>query len=110
MTPQEMERTMQFIVQQQAQFTADMHQVGERLREEERVLTAQNQAIVGMVGMMGELREVQASHEKRLTALETAMKELAAAGKETEERLNAFIVFVEKYISSRNDGNQNPSS
>ena len=40
--------------------------------------------------------------EGKMGELEIKMAELATAGKETETRLNAFIVFVEKYISSRN--------
>ena len=43
-----------------------------------------------------------------MVSLEASMKGLAEAGKETEARLNAFIVFVEKYISSH-DGNSQAS-
>lgn len=111
MTNEEMERTMQFILQQQAQFSADILQIREVLGEQSRLLTTQNQAIVSVVGMIGKLTEAQMHAERRIATLETNMGEietkmaaLAEAGKETEERLNAFIVSVEKYISSRNGG------
>ena len=110
MTPEEIDHTMQFILEQQAQFATDILQVRDVLGEQSRLLGTQSQAIVSLVGMIGELKDVQSSHEKRLTTLETAMAELAAAGRETQERLNAFIVFVERYISGRDGGKQAPSS
>ncbi len=88
---------MEFIVAQQAQFAADMQQVRE-------VLHTHSDAIVSLTGMVGKIAEAHTVLATRMTELETKMGELAAAGKETEERLNAFITFVEKYISGRNGG------
>ncbi len=109
MTSEEMERTMQFVRQQQAQFSTDIQQMNGVLATQSQLLSTQNQAIVAVVGMIGKLTEAQTHAEGRIATLETKMTELgtkmaalAEAGKETEDRLNAFIVFVEKYISSRN--------
>lgn len=91
MTNEEMERTMQFIVQQQAQFASDIQRVQEvqarsssdiqqlaanmqQLREAETTLL---RAMTTVVGMQGQTHE-------RVSRLETAMAELA-------ERVSAFI-------------------
>ncbi len=105
-----MERNMQFIVEQQAQFAADMQQVRE-------VLSSQNQAIVTVVGMVGRLAEIQSEFEKNVEArfarledkvggLAGTLAEYGELAKGTEGRLNAFITYVEKYISSRDGANK----
>ena len=99
MTQDEMERTIEFIVKQQAQFTTDMQQVRD-------VLQKHSEAFVGVLGILGRLTEAQLRTDSRMEVLESKMAELAEVQKETGERLNAFIVFVEKYISSRNGGTQ----
>lgn len=104
----DLEKTMRFIVDQQAQFTVDIRKLRETqaefakefavdLRQVREVLSTHSGAIVTMVNMIGKLAEAQAATEANIA-------ELAVAGKETENRLNAFIVFVEKYISSHNGG------
>ena len=113
----DLEKTMRFIVDQQAQFTVDIQKLretqaefakefGADLRQVREVLSTHSGAIVTVVNMIGRLGEAQATAEGRLTTLETKMAELATAGKETENRLSAFIVFVEKYISSHNGNSQ----
>ncbi len=112
---EKMERNMRFIVEQQAQFAADIQQIREiqaqsaaqfatDMQQVREVLNAQSQAMVTMLSMIGKLGETQAAHDARIATLETKMTELAEAGKETEGRLNTFIVFVEKYIGSRDGG------
>jgi hypothetical protein len=95
----DLEKTMRFIVEQQAQFSVDIQQIRE-------VLSTHSGAIVTVVNLVGKLAEAQAAAQVRVSGLETKMLELAAAGKETEARLNAFIVFVEKYISSHDGDSQ----
>jgi hypothetical protein len=87
---QRIERNIEFVAEQQARFSSDMQQVRE-------VLHTHSEALVTVVGLVGRLGE-------RMEQVEARMAELAAAGKDTEERLNTFISFVEKYISGRNGG------
>lgn len=105
-----MERNMQFIVEQQAQFAADMQQFRADMQQVREVLSSQNQAIVSVVGMVGRLAEVQSEFQKnvdaRFTRLEDKLTEYGELAKGTENRLNAFITYVEKYISSRDGGNK----
>lgn len=100
------ERNMEFIVGQQAQFAADIQKINE-------ISAKHAEAIVALTGWHGKLleaqirlTEVQAEHDRRMAILEAKMAELADAGKRTDERLDAFITFVEKYISGRDGGSR----
>ncbi len=84
MAPDEVERTMQFLLTQQAQFAADMatlegktHQIAEGL--------------IGLTAIVGRLAEAQAQTEQQL-------KETAAQLKETDERLSEHIRTVESHL------------
>ena len=82
MTPDEIERTMQFVLQQQAQFATDIQQIDERHRQLQ-------DAVIALTGIVGRVAEAQAqSHQ-----------ELAKAQAHLDERLSSFITFVERYIS-----------
>ncbi len=102
MTQEEMERTMQFIVEQQAQFTADIQQLKERQDSQTDLVGRMAQA---GIEFGNRANQYQQQTEARLSNLEIKMAQLAEAEKETQERLDAFIVFVEKYIASRNGKN-----
>lgn len=97
-----MERNMEFMVAQQAQFAADIQKINETLARHSEALVA----LAGWHGRLVEaqihLTEVQQGHDGRIAAIEAKMAEWAEAGKRTDERLDALITTVEKYISSRN--------
>jgi len=105
MTPEErferIEQKIEFIVNQQAQFSIDLVNQQARftadlqqLREQMNRLT---EATLAVVGITGKLAEAQARTDAKVA-------ELAEKGAETEERLNAFINFVERYLSERREG------
>ncbi len=104
MTPEEMQRTMQFILDQQARFSVDIDKINE-------TLARHNDAIVGLVQVSRTLIDHQAAGEARMVRIEEKMADLAEAQKElsyaqkaADERLTAFMALVEKYISSRDGG------
>lgn len=96
MTGEEMERAMAFVLQQQAHFETKLAVLAETQAESERrVLKLENsmglmrEALVGTMGLVQKLTEETNRRfvevDKRITAL--------------DERLNAFIVVVERYIT-----------
>jgi len=112
MTPEErferIEREIEFIVKQQGQFSADLQQERQERREREALIQKQidqtNAAVVAAVGMIGRLSEAQAETEAKLKEVAEGMRKLEEKGAETEERLNLFINFVERYLSQRDNG------
>lgn len=104
MTPEErferIEQKIEFIVNQQAQFSVDFVNLQARFSADLQQLREQvsrlADASLAMMGMIGKLAEAQARTEAKVA-------ELAEKGAETEERLNAFISFVERYIGQRHD-------
>ncbi len=97
MTPEEMERTMQFILNQQAQFAADIMQLKERQEKTSQaidalvslmggiehnlnsVIQSLNSSIVGLVGIVGQVVRTQERTEKNLDNLGQRVDRLVSA-------------------------------
>lgn len=101
MTNEEIGQRIEFIIEQQAQFTSDIQVLREIQAAETKLLKEQSRslsdAVVTLVGLVGKIAEAQERTEARVS-------ELAEAQARTDGRLNIFINVVEKYIS-RNGGN-----
>ena len=124
MTLEEADKKIEFILQMQAQFEANIG----KLRDSQATLTA---SVVDIAGVLREsvritderftrladaqqaaddrmsrfddrmirLGEAQRAADERQTRLDTIMSELAEAGKATDDRLNALINVVERHIT-----------
>jgi len=117
MSEEEMNKKMEFIVEQQAKFAAEIEITREvqaadakllkeetQLLKEETKLLKEHQrtlsdAVLTIVGLIRNLTEVQQRMEERLTE----------AQRRTDERLNIFINVVERYISGNGGGKTNPA-
>jgi peptidoglycan hydrolase CwlO-like protein len=108
MGEEEMQRKMELIVNQQAQFAADIQQ----LREAQNELTTKHSklsdAVIAVVGIVGTLAESQERMAKEIAEsqkrADAKLVEMGRAHAETDERLNLFINVVERYISERRNG------
>ena len=110
MSEEELNRKMEFIVEQQAQFTADIQVMREvhaadtqLLKEDTKLLKEQyrnlSDAVTTVVGLVGGLAQSQAALMVTQTRTDEKLAEVA-------ERLNIFIGVVERYIG----GNGNKRS
>jgi peptidoglycan hydrolase CwlO-like protein len=102
----EIERTIQFIVAQQAQFVTNIHQLREIQEQQQAQIGRLTDAFVTMTGFMGKIAEAQAELARRQAEMAKSQVELARSHAELEDRFNAFIVFMEKYLSGRGDGHK----
>jgi hypothetical protein len=124
---EEINRKIEFIIEQQAHFAADIQSLREVqaadsafMRESYHTLTGAVTTIVNLVGKLAEaqertdakLAELAARTDAKFAEIAQAqartdakVAELAEAQVRTDERLNIFINIVEKYIS-RNGGNK----
>jgi hypothetical protein len=110
MSNEELNRKMEFIVEQQAQFVADIQVMREVHNADVKLLKEQDRrlsdALTSLVGLVGGIAQKQASNEGATARLEAAMARLAEQQTVSEvkmaelaERLNIFIAVVEGHIS-----------
>jgi multidrug resistance efflux pump len=105
---------MEFIIEQQAQFTADLQKLAEMHAKAEARISHLEGAMVGVVNLLGKVVGAQEKLAEAQEKLAEAQGELAEAQKKTETavaelagRVDAFIVTVERYISERNGTGKN---
>jgi hypothetical protein len=110
------QRTINFMLQQQAQYQAKSEAQSEAWRAESEARHARTEALVERLATASLLRfekvEGEVSNlDRKIEALVDAqirsgdeMKELREAQKETGEKLNAFIDTVERLINERRNG------
>lgn len=106
MTEEERDKTVQFILDQQAAFAAQMQKIAEAqarhdeiFEKQDRLLVRQNEAIVGLTGIVGRLATSAEEHEKRLAGTEERLATLETNLTTLVERVDTFIVVVEKHIA-----------
>lgn len=115
MNDEERQRQMDFIVQQQAQFTADVRRWREEQEErwkraDER--WAQTEGGIRALLAIAELHEheirandlLSSANDRQIAANTRHIAELREAGRETNERVNALINTVERLISGGRGG------
>lgn len=131
MTNEEIEKTMQFILEQQAQFASKQQQMLEQQAQyestrqfvlEQQAQSASTQQFI--LEQQAQYASQQQQLDERVTRLETSMEEmaraqahmsgvvasLADAQRHTEEKLEAFIGVLERYISEDRNGKSNGES
>jgi len=106
MSEEELNKKMEFIVEQQAQFTADIQAMREVQAANEKQMGTLSQALIAVVASIGDLAQAQKRTDERIGLLTESIKLLAEAQSRTDERLNNLINIVERHIS----GNGGPHS
>ncbi|HEV7798821.1 MAG TPA: hypothetical protein VGO73_11725 [Pyrinomonadaceae bacterium] len=101
MSNEELNKKMEFIVEHQAKFAAEIEIMREVQAEGETRLLELSRAVITVVGLVGQLTEAQ-------TRTDENIKILTEAQARTDERLNLFINVVERHLSE-NGGSANPS-
>lgn len=114
MTPEEMERATEFLLDHHARFAAELEQgradlqiIRETQREFQAQLGRLGDAVIAMTGMFGRVAEAQIATDKRVAEIAEAQLATNQQVGEIASRLNDFIVVVERYISEGRNG-RNP--
>jgi multidrug efflux pump subunit AcrA (membrane-fusion protein) len=114
MTNEELERAMQFVLEQQVQFVANQQQMGERVFRLETNMEAIAEAQAETARAQAQLTQSQAQltqEQARMAQTQNHMNEVMAAlfeaQRHTEEKLDAFIGVLERYISEDRNGKGN---
>ncbi len=111
MTPEEMERAVEFLLEHHAKFAAELQQSREDIqiiRESQREFQSQlgklGEAVIALTGMVGRIAEAQIATDNRVAEIAEAQFATNQQVGEIATRLNDFIVVVERYISEGRDG------
>jgi len=109
MDQDKIDKTIEIILQNQAQFYAELQQTQELQKEwqknfENRVVNLE-QASINLIEAVKQTNETVKEVSKNVDEISKNVDELRAAQKETDERLNAVIYMAEKFFSR---GNGNP--
>jgi hypothetical protein len=112
MSNEEMNRKMEFIVEHQAKFAAEIEIMREVQAAESKRL---KDALLGVVEIVGSLTRSQMASDARIDSLaesqmrtDESLKRLSEAQARTEESLNILLNTVERHIHG-NGGPANPS-
>ncbi len=112
MTNEEVERAMQFILQQQAQFWTSVQSLEGSVRENAALLAQLTRRTDGLADHFGELTGRFSELTGRFSELTALVLRLGRIVEEqgrrmdrTDDRLNALIATVDRYISRHNDNN-----
>ena len=115
MTEEQMQNTMQFIIEHQARFAADMQAMQgaieamqEHSRHTDDKIRTLTDALLSLTRITEEnenlLKSLAKETGERFRETDQKIARLAELGEGTEARLNAFISFVEKYTQKRDGG------
>jgi 3-phenylpropionate/cinnamic acid dioxygenase small subunit len=121
MTNEELEKAMQFVLEQQAQFVVNQQQMNERVfrletnmeviaeaqAETARAQAQLTQSQVQLVQSQAQLAQEQARTAQTQTHMNEVVAALFEAQRHTEEKLDAFIGVLERYISEDRNGKGN---
>ena len=110
MTEEQMQNTMQFIIEQQSRFVGDMQAMREAMEAMQEHSRNTDDRIRTLTDALLSLTRITEENEKqtdqRFRETDAKIARLAELGEGTEARLNGFITFVEKYIASLNGGSK----
>ncbi len=99
--PDHIESRMNFIIEQQAQFTADMQLLKERQADTLRLVEANTGMIRQLVDVTMSLAHHGEETDRRLQETDRRIRELVESGAHTDRRLDALINVVDK-LTRRN--------
>ncbi|MGE3844182.1 MAG: hypothetical protein AB7I50_21625 [Vicinamibacterales bacterium] len=115
MSPDEVQRTMQFLLNQQAQTAAKLDRLDDTVEKLSKKTDRVIDAVMGLTGVVGNLAAQQertgeqvrqlAEHQERT---DRQLRELATHQERTESNLNALIAMFERHLRE-DQGGQRPS-
>jgi chromosome segregation ATPase len=102
MDDEKLEKTMEFILNNQAQFTVDIQMLQEANKEAEKRISILERAAVNLFNALTETNKNIGAVTEKVDLVTGKVSRLADFQKETDERLNAVILLAEKFFSGEN--------
>lgn len=109
MDDEKLQKTIEFILNNQAQFSADIQVLKELYKEAEKRATVDEKRIgqlergfVGLYNFIDETAKISRENSEGIKTLTGDIQELKDSQKETNDRLNAVIFMFEKFLDNQN--------
>ncbi len=102
MDDEKIEKTIEFILNNQAQFTVDIQKIQEVHKEGEKRVNVLERVCLNLYNASVEQKDAIAEQTKNFNRLSADVKELREGQKETDERLNTVILMAERFFSGEN--------
>ena len=102
MDDEKLEKTIEFILNNQAQFTVDIQKLQEANKEAEKRISVLERATVNFYNALTETNKNIGVVVEKVDLVADKVDKLAGFQKETDERLNAVILLAEKFFSGEN--------
>ncbi len=93
---------MEFILNNQAQFTIDIQKLQEANKDAEKRISILERATVNFFNALTDTNKNISAVAEKVDLVTDKIDELAGFQKETDERLNAVILMAEKFFSGEN--------
>jgi methyl-accepting chemotaxis protein len=104
MTPEErferIDRQLEFIAANQAQINTWIGENSQQIAENSRQIAEHSAQIGGLSDRIGQLSDLTLRIARIVDVQAHRMDELAASGRQSDERLSALITVVERYFSN----------
>lgn len=105
MDQDKIDRTIEIILQNQAQFHADMQKLQESQESSEKRINTLEKVSLNLVEAIRSTDSKLDKLTETVNKLTEVQKQTDEKMRETDDRLNAVILMVEKYLSNRNGNN-----
>ena len=102
MDDEKLEKTIEFILNNQAQFTVDIQKLQEANKDAEKRVSILERATVNFFNALTETNKNIGLVAEKVDLITDKVDKLADFQKETDERLNAVILMAEKFFSGEN--------
>jgi septal ring factor EnvC (AmiA/AmiB activator) len=102
MNDEKFEKTIEFILNNQAQFTSDIQKLQESQKEAEKRVNVLERACLNLYNTSVEHGKQISENGKQIAQLTEDVKGLREAQRATDERLNAVIYMAEKFFGNQN--------
>ncbi len=102
MDDEKLEKTIEFILNNQAQITFDIQKLQETQKEGEKRVNVFERVCLNLYNASVEQKDAIAEQTKNINQISLDVRELRRGQKETGERLNAVILMAEKFFSGEN--------
>ena len=102
MDDKKLEKTIEFILNNQAQFSVDIQKLQEANKDAEKRISVLERATVNFYNALTETNANISIVVEKVNLVSDKVDKLADLQKETDDRLNAVILMAEKFFSGEN--------